>query len=71
MFLVQLTLTESMILLGLLEDIAQEDDVNEAYPIQTRIVIKDVIQKLGGTYFGKMVTCKNNNCDEKAVKRNA
>lgn len=51
-----LTAEEYSILLGLLEDIAQEDDVNEAYPIQTRIVIKDVIQKLGGTYFGKMVT---------------
>lgn len=43
-------------LLGLLEDISQEDDVNEAYPIQTRIAIKSIIQKLGGTYFGTMVT---------------
>lgn len=51
-----LTAEEYSILLGLLEDISQEDDVNEAYPIQTRIAIKDIIQKLGGTYFGTMVT---------------
>jgi len=51
-----LTAEEWSILLGLLEDISQEDDVNEVYPIQTRIAIKDIIQKLGGTYFGTMVT---------------
>ena len=47
---------EKIVLLGLLEDISQEDDINEAYPIQARITIKDIIQKLGGTYFGAMVT---------------
>ena len=54
--ILMLTAEEWSILLGLLEDISQEDDVNEVYPIQTRIAIKDIIQKLGGTYFGTMVT---------------
>ena len=54
--ILMLTAEEWSILLGLLEDAAQSDDVNEVYPIQTRIAIKGIIQKLGGTYFGTMVT---------------
>ena len=52
----ELTEIEKTVLLGLLEDLSQENDVNEAYSIQARIAIKDIIQKLGGTYFGAMVT---------------
>ena len=55
-WLLELTEIEKIVLLGLLEDISQEDDINEVYSIQTRIAIKSIIQKLGGTYFGKMVT---------------
>ena len=54
--ILELTENEQITLIGLLEDISQEDDVNEAYPIQTRIAIKSIIQKLGGTFFGTMVT---------------
>ena len=54
--ILELTEIEKIVLLGLLEDISQEDDVNEVYSIQARIAIKDIIQKLGGTYFGTMVT---------------
>lgn len=54
--ILELTENEQITLIGLLEDISQEDDVNEAYPIQTRIAIKSIIQKLGGTFFGIMVT---------------
>ena len=54
--ILELTEIEQIVLLGLLEDISQEDDVNEVYAIQARIAIKDIIQKLGGTYFGTMVT---------------
>ena len=54
--ILELTENEQITLIGLLEDISQEDDVNEAYPIQTRIAIKSIIQKLGGTFFGEMVT---------------
>lgn len=54
--ILELTEIEKIVLLGLLEDIAQAEDVNEACPIQTRIAIKGIIQKLGGTYFGAMVT---------------
>ena len=54
--ILELTEIEQIVLLGLLEDISQEDDINEVYSIQARIAIKDIIQKLGGTYFGTMVT---------------
>ena len=54
--ILELTEIEKIVLLGLLEDISQEDDINEAYSIQTRIAIKSIIQKLGGTYFGTMFT---------------
>lgn len=43
-----------VLLLGILEDLSQEDDVNDAFTIQERIVIKAIIRKLGGTYFGKL-----------------
>lgn len=52
--ILELTENEQITLIGLLEDISQEDDVNEVYPIQTRIAIKGIIQKLGGTYFGNL-----------------
>lgn len=52
--ILELTENEQITLIGLLEDISQEDDVNEAYSIQTRIAIKSIIQKLGGTFFGKL-----------------
>ena len=49
-----LTEEEYSILLGLLEDIAQAEDVHDALPVQYRIAVKSIIQKLGGTYFGKL-----------------
>lgn len=52
--ILELTENEQITLIGLLEDISQADDVNEVFPIQTRIAIKSIIQKLGGTYFGKL-----------------
>ena len=52
--ILELTENEQITLIGLLEDISQEDDVNEVYSIQARIAIKSIIQKLGGTYFGKL-----------------
>ena len=54
--ILELTENEQITLLGLLEDISQEQDINEAFPIQARIAIKSIIQKLGGTFFGIMVT---------------
>lgn len=52
--ILMLTAQEWSILLGLLEDISQEDDINEVFPIETRIAIKSIIQKLGGTFFGNL-----------------
>lgn len=49
-----LTAEEYSILLGLLEDISQANDIQDALPIQYRTALKSIIQKLGGTYFGKM-----------------
>lgn len=51
-----LTLTEEecLILLGLLEDLCQENDIQEALSIRYRTALKSIIQKLGGTYFGKL-----------------
>lgn len=54
--ILELTENEQITLLGLLEDISQAEDINEVFPIQSRIAIKSIIQKLGGTYFGEMVT---------------
>lgn len=54
--ILELTENEQLTLLGLLEDISQAEDINEVFPIQARIAIKSIIQKLGGTYFGTMVT---------------
>ena len=49
-----LTAEEWSILLGLLEDVSQAEDVLDALPVNYRIAIKSIIQKLGGTYFGKL-----------------
>lgn len=49
-----LTAEEYTVLLGLLEDIAQEEDVQEAFSIQSRMSIKSIIRKLNGTYFGQL-----------------
>ncbi len=54
--ILELTENEQITLLGLLEDIAQADEVNEVFLIQQRIAITSIIQKLGGTYFGIMLT---------------
>lgn len=52
--ILELTEMEHIVLLGILEDKSQEDDVREVYPIQDRIAIKSIIQKLGGTFFGNL-----------------
>ena len=52
--ILELTEKEQVLLLGLLEDKAQEDDIRDSYPIPDRITIKSIIQKLGGTYFGNL-----------------
>lgn len=52
--ILELTEKEQITLLGILEDIVQEEDINEVFPIQERIFIRSIIQKLGGTYFGKL-----------------
>jgi len=54
--ILELTEKEQIMLLGLLEDISQAEDINEVFPIQQRIALKSIIQKLGGTYFGIMMT---------------
>ena len=57
--ILKLTDNEQILLLGLLEDISQEEDVNEVLPVQSRILIISIIQKLGGTYFGKIKILKS------------
>lgn len=52
--ILELTENEQVVLLGFLEDKAQEEDVRDVYTIQDRIAIKNIIQKLGGTFFGKL-----------------
>ena len=52
--ILMLTADEWSTLLGILEDIVQADDIHDAFPIQSRIAIESIIQKLGGTYFGKL-----------------
>lgn len=52
--ILELTKNEQILLLGLLEDIAQAEDVNDVFLIQARIVLKSIISKLGGTYFGNL-----------------
>jgi len=54
--ILELTENEQITLLGLLEDISQAEDINEVFMIQQRIALKSIIQKLGGTYFGVIVT---------------
>ncbi len=52
--IIELTENEQITLLGLLEDIAKEDAVNNAFSIKQSIALSSIIQKLGGTYFGKL-----------------
>lgn len=52
--ILELTEHEQVILLGILEDLSQEEDVKDVFMIQERIAIKTIITKLGGTYFGKL-----------------
>lgn len=49
----RLTNDEKAILLGLLEDMAQEEDI-EQEPIDIKRTIVSVIRKLGGTYYGNL-----------------
>ena len=49
----RLTNDEKAILLGLLEDMADEEGV-EQQPMDIKTTIVSVIGKLGGTYFGKL-----------------
>ena len=50
----RLTNDEKAILLGIMEDLSQEDDIVDQ-PIDIKATIVSVIRKLGGTYFGKLV----------------
>ena len=52
--ILMLTAEECSILLGLLEDISQANDIQDALPIRYRTALKSIIQELGGTYFGKL-----------------
>jgi len=52
--ILELTEKEQVVLLGLLEDKSQEEDIRDSFPVQDRIAIKSIIQKLGGTYFGNL-----------------
>jgi len=55
MFMVlELTESEQISLLGVLEDLSQEDGIEEWMQFETRIAIKEIIRKLGGTYFGHL-----------------
>lgn len=56
--IVELTENEQITLLGLLEDIAQAEDVNNVLMIHQRIALSSIIQKLGGTYFRKIKITK-------------
>ena len=49
----RLTNDEKAILLGLLEDMSDEEDI-EQQPVDIKATIVSVIRKLGGTYFGKL-----------------
>ena len=50
----RLTNDEKSILLGIMEDLSQEDDIVDQ-PIDIKATIVSVIRKLGGAYFGKLV----------------
>ena len=52
--ILELTEHEQITLLGILEDLSQAEDINVVFPAQSRIAIKSIMQKLGGTYFGKI-----------------
>ena len=49
----RLTNDEKAILLGIMEDLSQEDDIVDQ-PMDIKETIVSVIRKLGGTYFGKL-----------------
>ena len=49
----RLTNDEKAILLGIMEDLSQEDDIVDQ-PMDIKETIVSVIGKLGGTYFGKL-----------------
>jgi len=49
----RLTNDEKAILLGLLEDMSDEEGI-EQQPMDIKSTIVSVIRKLGGTYFGKL-----------------
>ena len=49
----RLTNDEKAILLGILEDMSDEEDV-EQLPMDIKETIVSVIGKLGGIYFGKL-----------------
>ena len=49
----RLTNDEKAILLGILEDLSQEEDIVDQ-PIDIKATIVSVIRKLGGAYFGKL-----------------
>ena len=51
----QLTNNEKVVLLGILEDLVQEEDIIQQ-PIDFRATIVSIIHKLGGGYFGKLAT---------------
>ena len=49
----RLTNDEKAILLGILEDMSDEEGI-EQQPMDIKATIVSVIRKLGGTYFGKL-----------------
>ena len=49
-----LTEDEQTVLLGILEDLSQEEDIYDFCCEKSRKAIKEIIVKLGGTYFGKL-----------------
>ena len=52
--ILELTENEQISLLGVLEDLSQEDGIEEWIQFETRIAVVSIIKKLGGTYFGKL-----------------
>ncbi len=52
--ILELSEREKNLLLGLLEDLSQEDDITDVFTFEERLIIKSIIIKLGGSYFGKL-----------------
>lgn len=52
--ILELSEREKILLLGLLEDLSQEDDIMDVFTYEERLSIKSIIIKLGGSYFGKL-----------------